>query len=119
MFYNSCTDPCWQEATMRSVVSLTKDTRLFTFQLPKGVSMHIPIGYHIHLKVHLPSSQQLLRSYTPVNTVIGDSLLFDESLILLIIKIYPQGPMSYFLDQCPPGRFLQHQQSMVELCCSI
>ena len=43
MFYNSCTDPCWQEATMRSVVSLTKDTRLFTFQLPKGVSMHIPL----------------------------------------------------------------------------
>ena len=92
-------------------MSLTKDTRIFTFQLPKDRSMLVPIGYHIHLKAHLPSSQQLLRSYTPVNSVIGDSLLLDESLIPLIIKIYPKGPMSSFLDQCPPGnsaQFLLH-----------
>ncbi|KAI6646611.1 Cytochrome b5 reductase 4-like isoform X5 [Oopsacas minuta] len=96
-------DPCWKEATLHSVVSLTKDTRLFTLQLPKGVSMHVPIGYHIHLKAHLPSSQQLLRSYTPVDHVTGESLLNDKSLISLIIKIYPNGPMSSFLDKCPTG----------------
>jgi cytochrome-b5 reductase len=77
--------------------NITHDTRRFRFQLPS--SKHIlglPIGQHIYLTAHI-NGELVKRPYTPT-TSDDNQGYFD-----LVIKVYPNGKMTQYLDKLSLG----------------
>jgi cytochrome-b5 reductase len=77
--------------------NISHDTRRFRFQLPS--SKHIlglPVGQHIYLTAHI-NGELVKRPYTPT-TSDDNQGYFD-----LVIKTYPNGKMTQYLDKLPIG----------------
>jgi cytochrome-b5 reductase len=70
--------------------------KLFRFELPSDKSLELPVGKHISIVAKLKNSEgeleEVKRSYTPTSSN-DDKGFFD-----LVIKIYPKGKMTQFLD---------------------
>jgi cytochrome-b5 reductase len=93
--------------------------KLFRFQLenPKQ-SLGLPIGQHIWL-THIIDGEEIKRSYTPTTT--NDDLGYFD----LVVKIYPKGKMTQYLDQLqigdtitvggPKGRFLYEKNKYAKI----
>jgi cytochrome-b5 reductase len=93
--------------------------KLFRFQLdnPKQ-SLGLPIGQHIWLISDI-DGEEIKRSYTPTST--NDDLGYFD----LVVKIYPKGKMSQYLDQLqigdkirvtgPKGRFLYEKNKYAKI----
>jgi len=91
----------------------------FRFKLAHAnQSLGLPIGQHIWLTVDI-DGEEVKRSYTPTST--NDDLGFFE----LVVKIYPKGKMSQYLDQLkigdtikvsgPKGRFLYEKNKFSKI----
>lgn len=78
--------------------NVSHDTRLFRFQLPslKHV-LGLPVGQHIYLTTHI-DGELVKRPYTPT-TSDDNQGYFD-----LVIKIYPQGKMTQYLERLYIGQ---------------
>jgi cytochrome-b5 reductase len=78
--------------------NISHDTRRFRFQLPsfKHV-LGLPIGQHIYLTAHI-NGELVKRPYTPT-TSDDNQGYFD-----LVIKVYPNGKMTQYLDKLPIGQ---------------
>ncbi|CAF1252949.1 unnamed protein product [Adineta steineri] len=76
---------------------ISHDTCLFRFQLPslKHV-LGLPIGQHIYITAHI-NNELVKRPYTPI-TSDDNQGYFD-----LVIKIYPNGKMTQYLDKFTIG----------------
>ncbi|CAF0912334.1 unnamed protein product [Didymodactylos carnosus] len=73
--------------------SISHDTRLFRFQLPSSSHvLGLPVGQHIYLTTHI-NGDLVKRPYTPT-TSDDQQGHFD-----LVIKVYPQGKMTQYLDK--------------------
>ena len=46
-------EPVYREGTLVSVEEVTHNTKLFTFRLPPGLYMNVPVGHHVKLCGHL------------------------------------------------------------------
>ena len=44
-------DPLFRSCQLLCCSTVTHDTNLYTFQLPAGTCMNIPIGYHVNVKM--------------------------------------------------------------------
>ena len=78
--------------------NVSHDTRLFRFQLPsvKHV-LGLPVGQHIYLTAYI-NGELVKRPYTPT-TSDDNQGYFD-----LVIKVYPQGKMTQYLDKLYIGQ---------------
>ncbi|XP_067126102.1 cytochrome b5 reductase 4 isoform X2 [Centruroides vittatus] len=96
----------YRPCTLSSKKSITHNTYLFTFNLPTASQMLVPIGYHVHINTVL-NGVELIRSYTPVlpnlNIPNDHPGLTKGNELYLMIKIYPDGAMTTFLDQIEVG----------------
>jgi len=93
--------------------------KLFRFELdnPKQ-SLGLPIGQHIWLTTEI-DGEEIKRSYTPTTT--NDDLGYFD----LVVKIYPKGKMSQYLDQLkigdtlrvsgPKGRFIYEKNKFAKI----
>jgi len=73
--------------------NISHDTRRFRFQLPSSKHvLGLPIGQHIYLTAHI-NGELVKRPYTPT-TSDDNQGYFD-----LVIKVYPQGKMTQYLDK--------------------
>ncbi|CAF0987723.1 unnamed protein product [Adineta steineri] len=78
--------------------SISHDTRIFRFQLPSTKHvLGLPIGQHIYLTAHI-NGELVKRPYTPT-TSDDNQGYFD-----LVIKVYPNGKMTQYLDKLPIGQ---------------
>ena len=77
--------------------SISHDTRRFRFQLPSSKHvLGLPIGQHIYLTTHI-NGELVKRPYTPT-TSDDNQGYFD-----LVIKVYPNGKMTQYLDKLAIG----------------
>jgi cytochrome-b5 reductase len=84
--------------TLAHKENISHDTRLFRFQLPSQKHvLGLPIGQHIYLTAHI-NDELVKRPYTPT-TSDDNQGYFD-----LVIKIYPNGKMTQYLDQLTIGQ---------------
>ena len=93
------------KSSLRSVTSITHNTKLFTLELPAGSHMIVPMGHHIKIK----ASDDLIRSYTPVLPLTGHSV--EGRSIDLLIKLYSDGRMSRYLSSLAVGKSSQNDLS--------
>jgi cytochrome-b5 reductase len=87
--------------TLAHKENISHDTRLFRFQLPS--SKHIlglPVGQHIYLTARI-NDELVKRPYTPT-TSDDNQGYFD-----LVIKVYPQGKMTQYLDKFSIGQGIE------------
>jgi len=71
--------------------------KLFRFSLDnKSQSLGLPIGQHIWIRANI-EGEDVKRSYTPTST--NDDLGYFD----LVVKIYPKGKMSQYLDKLDIG----------------
>ncbi|KAL9648960.1 hypothetical protein ABK040_008340 [Willaertia magna] len=70
--------------------------RLFRFEIPDGKSLGLPIGQHISLRATI-GKDIIMRSYTPTSSN-DDKGYFD-----LVVKIYPKGLMTQYLENMKIG----------------
>jgi len=93
--------------------------KLFRFELDSAKkSLGLPIGQHIWLTANI-DGEEIKRSYTPTST--NDDLGYFD----LVVKIYPKGKMSQYLDQLkigdtiqvcgPKGRFLYEKNKFASI----
>ncbi|XP_022652828.1 cytochrome b5 reductase 4-like isoform X1 [Varroa jacobsoni] len=85
---------------------ITHDTYLFTFEMPKGTLVFVPVGQHVSLRVPLEDGSMCTRSYTPVVPSLeaaARSPSSDGRRIHLLIKIYDKGQMTQKLDSMSVG----------------
>jgi cytochrome-b5 reductase len=76
---------------------ISHDTRRFRFQLPSSKHvLGLPIGQHIYLTAHI-NGELVKRPYTPT-TSDDNQGYFD-----LVIKVYPNGKMTQYLDKLALG----------------
>ncbi|CAF3346550.1 unnamed protein product [Rotaria sp. Silwood1] len=81
--------------------NISHDTRLFRFQLPSAKHvLGLPIGQHIYLTAHI-NGELVKRPYTPT-TSDDNQGYFD-----LVIKIYPHGKMTQYLDKFSIGQKIE------------
>lgn len=78
--------------------NISHDTRLFRFQLPSSKHvLGLPVGQHIYLTSHI-NGELVKRPYTPT-TSDDNQGYFD-----LVIKVYPNGKMTQYLEQLAIGQ---------------
>jgi len=83
--------------TLAHKENVSHDTRRFRIQLPSAKHiLGLPIGQHIYLTAHI-NGELVKRPYTPT-TSDDNQGYFD-----LVIKIYPQGKMTQYLDKLHIG----------------
>eukprot|EP00741_Cyanophora_paradoxa_P008888 tig00001408_g8604.t1 len=78
-------------------IEITHNTRLYRFGLPRPeMRLGLPVGKHVRLTAKI-DDKEVSRAYTPTT---GDETLghFD-----LVIKVYPQGAMSRYVDSLKVG----------------
>jgi cytochrome-b5 reductase len=81
--------------------TISHDTRRFRFELPSSKHvLGLPIGQHIYLTVRI-NGELVKRPYTPT-TSDDNQGYFD-----LVIKVYPNGKMTQYLDKLPVGHTIE------------
>jgi len=92
----------WAEAPLLSNTSISHDTRVFTFGLPEGKALGLSTCACLLMKgVDGPKDAEdkpVIRPYTPVST---NAMLGKFELM---VKVYPEGKMSQYLDQLAVGQ---------------
>ncbi|KAJ8005421.1 hypothetical protein DPEC_G00146480 [Dallia pectoralis] len=69
----------YRECVLVSKTEVTHDTWLFRLQLPRGTSMHVPVGKHIYLKI-LIHDTEVVKPYTPVEETLEPATLEPATL---------------------------------------
>jgi len=99
----------WIKVKLAKRVDLTHNTALFRFALPGGPKqpLGLPIGHHIRFRAIDANGDSikhndtvLSRSYTPVST--QDT----KGYVDFVIKIYPDGAFTQWLNKLPQGGYV-------------
>lgn len=96
--YHPCTLLCKE--------TINYNTKLFTFGLPDTETMIVPIGHHVHIRA-IVNGSEIKRSYTPVvpsfDIPEDHPSLIEGKKLYLLIKIYPNGVLTPFIDRIEIG----------------
>uniref|UniRef100_A0A1E1X9K2 Cytochrome b5 reductase 4 n=1 Tax=Amblyomma aureolatum TaxID=187763 RepID=A0A1E1X9K2_9ACAR len=96
-------ESCSRSCTLVNKDSVTHDITLFTFALPPGSFMWVPIGHHVTLE-HDVKGMKISRSYTPVIPALkADEDVSDGKTVHLMVKIYPEGALTPVLKALEIG----------------
>lgn len=89
---------------VESVTEVCHDCKLLCINLPRDLSMCVPLGHHVHVR-HNISGMEITRSYTAViKSLFPDNQ--DERLghvIYLMIKFYNDGALTPWIGTLAPG----------------
>lgn len=87
----------WRPFTLAFKQTVSHQTVKFTFELPgnKLLGLEVP-GQHLKVRAKI-NGQMIERAFTPVSKF-SQPVTFD-----LIVKVYPDGVMSSYLDSLPIG----------------
>lgn len=125
-------EPLYREGTLVAVEEVTHNTKLFTFRLPAGSYMRVPVGHHVKLRgmleggysTHTPcqahrapphalpshsyshTGEEVVRSYTPVSSLSpapSPRGPVQCDTLQLMIKLYSDGRMSQVLSSLKVG----------------
>uniref|UniRef100_A0A131XHK8 Cytochrome b5 reductase 4 n=1 Tax=Hyalomma excavatum TaxID=257692 RepID=A0A131XHK8_9ACAR len=92
-----------RSCTLVNKDSVTHDIRLFSFALPQGSYMWVPVGHHVTLE-HDVKGMRISRSYTPVIPALkADEEANDGKMLHLMIKVYPDGALTPVLNTLEIG----------------
>uniref|UniRef100_A0A2R5LCN6 Cytochrome b5 reductase 4 n=1 Tax=Ornithodoros turicata TaxID=34597 RepID=A0A2R5LCN6_9ACAR len=87
--------------------SVTHDVYIFTFALPQGSFMWLPIGHHVSLECNV-KGMKISRSYTPVIPRLDrDQATSDGKCIHLMIKVYSDGVLTPVLNDLSIGETVE------------
>ncbi|MBN3322942.1 NB5R4 reductase, partial [Atractosteus spatula] len=99
----------FRKCTLVSKTPVTHDTKLLRFQLPHGTRFMVPVGNHVYLK-SLVKGSEIIKPYTPVLMTLmpehQDSTACKDTDIFLMIKIYPDGAFSSYIESLQIGATL-------------
>lgn len=91
----------WQRFNLIEKKRISTNTALYRFRLPSSNAiLGLPIGQHISIQAEI-NGKNVMRSYTPTSSD-DDRGFFD-----LVIKTYPQGNISKFVDELKIGDQIQ------------
>ncbi|KAI8711967.1 hypothetical protein NCS52_01461800 [Fusarium sp. LHS14.1] len=93
----------FQEFELVEKISISHNVAIYRFNLPSPESiLGLPIGQHISISAQVTqpdgTSKEITRSYTPIS---GDD---QPGSFDLLIKSYPQGNISRYIDTLTPGQ---------------
>ena len=87
-----------------SVRQETHNSKVIRFGLPEGVSLSLPVSSAIVLNAPMADGKSVARPYNPIssNAQLGS---FD-----LLVKVYPEGKVSRYIDALKPGDRVSFKQ---------
>lgn len=92
-----------RSCTLVNKDSVTHDITLFSFALPQGSYMWVPVGHHVTLE-HDVKGMRISRSYTPVIPALkADEEGSDGKTVHLMIKVYSEGALTPVLNTLEIG----------------
>ena len=87
-----------------SVRQETHNSKRLRFGLPAGVSLSLPVSSAIVLNAPMADGKSVARPYNPISS--SDQLgSFD-----LLVKVYPEGKVSRYIDSLKPGDRVSFKQ---------
>ena len=87
-----------------SVRQETHNSKVIRFGLPEGVSLSLPVSSAIVLNAPMADGKSVARPYNPISS--NDQLgSFD-----LLVKVYPEGKASRYIDGLKPGDRVSFKQ---------
>ena len=87
-----------------SVRQETHNSKVIRFGLPEGVSLSLPVSSAIVLNAPMADGKSVARPYNPISS--NDQLgSFD-----LLVKLYPEGKASRYIDGLKPGDRVSFKQ---------
>ncbi|XP_068188492.1 cytochrome b5 reductase 4 [Antennarius striatus] len=95
---------CYRGCLLVSKTEVNHNTYIFRMQLPPGTVRHLPVGQHVFLKA-LIQDTEVVRPYTPIDPSLAPTSRSppQESDIYLLIKVYPDGVFTPYLNSLPIG----------------
>ena len=91
-------------APLLSVRQETHNSKVLRFGLPEGVSLRLPVSSAIVLNAPMADGKSIARPYNPISS--NDQRgSFD-----LLVKVYPEGKVSRYLDSLRPGDRVSFKQ---------
>jgi len=100
---NLALDPeAFRSFKLKEILPASKDTSIFRFAAPEGSKIHLSTASYILARTpKLPEGKQVTRPYSPISKE-TTSDHFD-----LLVKKYPNGPMSSHIHSLKPGNSLE------------
>ncbi|KNC47154.1 cytochrome b5 reductase 4 [Thecamonas trahens ATCC 50062] len=93
----------WQLSHIRPV---SHDTSVFCFIPPPGEFDPLPLGAHVNTRATI-AGNVVVRPYTPINAPTSATGLSEGGITLeLLVKRYPDGPMSSYIHALAEGETL-------------
>ena len=98
----------WSRAILHSKVSVSWDTRIFTFKLEHDEQpLGLPIGQHLMMRLRDPVTREaIIRSYTPISETTKKGYADVLAKVYLDSKDRRGGKMTQAMDALPIGHFL-------------
>eukprot|EP00747_Dinoflagellata_sp_TGD_P021888 gnl/TRDRNA2_/TRDRNA2_128761_c0_seq2.p1 gnl/TRDRNA2_/TRDRNA2_128761_c0~~gnl/TRDRNA2_/TRDRNA2_128761_c0_seq2.p1 ORF type:complete len:331 (+),score=56.37 gnl/TRDRNA2_/TRDRNA2_128761_c0_seq2:60-995(+) len=94
------------EVPVRAVRQETRDSKVITFELPKGVALNLPVSSCILMNApgYAEGGKDLLKPYNPISES-STKGSFD-----LLVKVYPDGKASRYAGSLKPGDRVSFKQ---------
>ncbi|XP_019854312.1 PREDICTED: cytochrome b5 reductase 4-like [Amphimedon queenslandica] len=89
----------YRPCTVKSIETVTHDTKVFTLSVPPSSHLSVPVGHHVSLRAG-EKGHEIERDYTPIKSFGSPS---SSSSIKLMIKLYSDGAMSQYLSKLKKG----------------
>uniref|UniRef100_H2TL54 cytochrome-b5 reductase n=1 Tax=Takifugu rubripes TaxID=31033 RepID=H2TL54_TAKRU len=96
--------PHYCQGVLVSKTEVNHNTLIFRVKLPPGTIRHVPVGTHVYLKAVVKDAE-LVRPYTPVDQSLTAAPQHpsEETDLFLMVKIYPDGMFSSYLNDLHVG----------------
>lgn len=98
----------WSKAILHSKVSVSWDTRIFTFKLEHDEQpLGLPTGQHLMMRLRDPVTREaIIRSYTPISETTKKGYADVLVKVYLDSEDHKGGKMSQAIDALPIGHFV-------------
>ena len=93
----------YRQWTVKEVSSVTHNTKLLVLSPPPTTcQFSVPVGHHVNIRTVIEDTE-ILRPYTPVTDLNNIISAQDDTSLLFLIKIYPDGAVTPGLGRLTPG----------------
>lgn len=102
--------PFFRRSVLTRKSRVNHNVFLCTLTFPTGQNFHVPVGWHVQLKLCLEDGTEVIRSYTPITSTLSScettdcpSISESPTALHFLIKIYANGPFTSALDRLSEG----------------